>query len=307
MRFPRVAAQGRAIAAAASAAFGLACVAQAPDSGAEAAAAASSNGLLAAPADARYLTHLLFAAADGTVFFGSFDQTVEQNHLARAYDVWWSGVGGWRQLASQRDTLPVARAAWRLLPVAGMAVRIGNVGQVVSLAFSHPEDSSRDSVRLRAGEEVSVWTSPTGQRESLGLAVLEAGGQAVAGILFFRRAARALRIPAAGGVARTFLFADSLGNGLVIHEGAAGQPAVAHTWLHGIDAAWGDVVLEATDSLTLSEGWHFEIPDTDLSGDIRPIPGGGSRSASAATLEALVSAGGEPFRFYGLSATLPLP
>ena len=306
MRSTRVTAPWRGVVATAFAAVCAACGVQAPDSGAEAATAAT-DGLLAAPAEARYLTHLLFAAADGTAFFGSFDQTVEKNHLSRVYDVWWSGGEGWRPLARQRDTLPVARAAWRLLPIAGMAVRIGNVGQVVSLAFSDPRDSGRDSVRLRAGEEVSVWTSPTGQRESLGLAALEAGDDAVGGILFFRRAARALRLTAARGGTRSFVFADSLGNGLLIHEGTLRQPAVAHTWLHGIEAAWGDIVLEAVDSLATSNGWHFEIPGTDLSGDIRPVPGGRSPSGSVTTLEALVSAGGEQFRFYGLSATLPLP
>ncbi len=306
MRPTRGSGRSRSLGTAAFAALCAACATQAPESGAEAAGEAA-DGLLAAPADARYLTHLLFAATDGSAFFGSFDQTAEQGSLSRVYDVWWADDGEWRSLAHQRDTLPVARAAWRVLPVEHMAVRIGDAGQVVSLAFPGPGDSGRDSVRLRAGEEVSVWTSPTGQRESLGLAALEAGDHAIAGILFFRRAARALRIPATGGATRSFVFADSLGNGLLIHEGTLRQPAVAHTWLHGSEATWGNIVVEKADSLATFDGWYFEIPGTDLSGQIRTIPGGVSGNASVSTLEAVLSSAGEQFRFHGLSVMLPLP
>lgn len=283
----------------------VACTSPAPPESGELATEAAETAV-AAPTDARYVTHLLFAAADGVAFSGSFDQTAEQSRLARAYEVWWTEGQAWAPLVDERDTLPVGRAAWRLLPASDMSVRIGDAGQVVSLGFV-PDGEDQETVRLQAGEELSVWTGPTGQRESLGLAVLEAGDRAVPGILFFRRAARALRIPATADAARTFVLADSLGNGLLIHEGTGRQPAVAHTWLHGIESAWGDVIVEPVDSVADPTSWRFAIPGTDLSGELIPVAETGVGAGSAMRLEAVLSAGGEEFRFVGLTATLAFP
>ena len=152
----------------------------------------------------------------------------------------------WRSLVLTQDTVSVARAAWRLLPTPSMAVRVGDAGQIVSLRFSEGEGA--DSVRLVAGEEVSVWT---GADRAAGVAGGRGGADERRGgarhPLFSPRRARALSIPVATTDGRTFVFADSLGNGLVVHAGALGQPAVAYTWLHGVEAAWGDVTLEPPD------------------------------------------------------------
>lgn len=272
---------------------------------------------LAAAVDARYLTHLLFAADDGTAFAGSFDQTAEGSDLRLDYQVRLADGHAWRPLILAQDTVAVARAAWRLIPTRGMAVRIGDAGQVISLLFAGSAGESPDSVRLVAGEEVSVWTGPTGQRESLGIAALQTGGRAVAGILFFRRAARALSLPATPTHGQTFVFADSLGNGLVVHAGTDGQPPVAHTWLHGVDAAWGDVTLEAPEpgrpgSIST---WRFAISGTTVRGSFRPVasedPGSDSGQdpgpGALVRMEAVVFVGAEELLFKGFSAILSAP
>ena len=287
----------------------VACAGPPPDGTAE--ARREIAGAPLAPAvDARYLTHLLFAADDGTAFIGSFDQTAEGENLLLDYDVRLAEGDAWRSLVRTRDTVSVARAAWRLLPVPAMAVRVGDAGQVVSLRFTEPEGGGTDAVRLVAGEEVSVWTGPTGQRESLGMAALEVNDGAVPGILFFRRAARALSIPVASTAGRTFVFADSLGNGLVVHAGAIGQPTVAHTWLHGIEAAWGDVTLESPGPDGTGgpdSAWRFEISGTTVRGSFRPLTDGDPGDGPLIRMEAIVYVGTEVLYFNGFAATLPSP
>ncbi|WP_419163270.1 hypothetical protein [Candidatus Palauibacter sp.] len=296
----------RALSLAACAAVILgACATPFPDGDAES-SGETDGGLLPAPVDARYLTHLLFVAADGNAFVGSFDQTARGERLLRHYDVRVAGGGPWESLIQASDTLPVPRAAWRLLPAPGMTVRVGDAGQVVSLGFPGAGAGEQGTVRLVAGEEVSVWTGPTGQRESLGIAVLQTGERSEPGILFFRRAARALSIPGTAAGGETFLFADSLGNGLLIHSGTARQPAVAHTWLHGIETAWGDVTLEPLDPVSGSS-WRFDVSGTELRGTLRPVDEDGSVASDAVLMEAILYIGDEELHLTGLSATLPSP
>lgn len=287
----------------------FACTGPPPDGTAEARREIAGAPLTPA-VDARYLTHLLFAADDGTAFIGSFDQTAEGEDLLLDYDVRLADGDAWRSLVRTHDTVSVARAAWRLLPTSAMAVRVGDAGQVVSLLFTEPEGGGTDAVRLVAGEEVSVWTGPTGQRESLGIAALEMYDRAVPGILFFRRAARALSIPAALTDGQTFVFADSLGNGLVVHAGTIGQPTVAHTWLHGIEAAWGDVTLESPDPDRTGgsdSAWRFEISGTTVRGSFRPLTDEDPGDGTLTRMEAIVYVGTEVLYFNGFAATLPSP
>ena len=285
-----------------SAAFGCRDMAPDADRGAADAESADPSALRV---DARYLTHLAFAGSDGRLFYGSFDQTAERGRLERAYGVWWAGADGWQSLVETRDTIPVARAGWRLLPARPMTVRIGDAGQIVSVAFS-PDDESESAVRLQVGEEVSAWTGPTGQRESLGIAVIHAEGRASLGVLFFRRAARALGIPPSAPPSRSFVLADSIGNGLLIHEGGATGPSVVHAWLHGALSSWTDLVLEPADSVGRSARWSFEIPGTELRGNLRtrPLPADGS---PVVAVECILYAGSEQFRFTGLTTELPSP
>lgn len=266
----------------------------------------------AIPAEARYITHLLFAGPDGRSFFGVFDQSSQERQLTRQYDAWWSDGSTWQSLVNERDTLPIPRAAWRILPTTNMDIRVGDVGQMVSLVFTPPDAMP---VRLDARESVSVWTGPTGQRESLGLGVLQLEDDAGPGLLFFRRAARALSIPPTAETSRTFVLADSLGNGLLFHTGDEQQPTVAHTWLHGTEAAWSGVILETLDPTEGAEEWSFSISGTDLRGNIRTrtsilndnVSSDGPLRLPPLVIEGVLFVGDEEFQFLGLSTRLTLP
>ena len=256
-------------------------------------------------APARYLSHYLFAGIDGSGLFASFDQTTDEGTLTRVYDAWWSGPEGWTELIRVRDTLPIPRAAWRILPAPGMAVQVGDGREVVGLAFA----SAAGGVDLHATGEVAVWTGPTGQRESVGPAGLEARGETAGGILFFRRAARALQFPGSSGASRGFLLADSVGNALLIETDEEDGTTVARTWLHGSVEQWSVVSLEAdpTPANAPARRWRFEIPDAALSGTIRAIASPAAGPVPAFRVECDLVADGELFRFAGLSAPLPLP
>ena len=271
-----------------------------------------------APTPARYLTHLVFVGVRGSFFHGSFDQAVATDRLTRRYDAWSRTGETWRQLLRVRDTLPTPRAGWRILPTERMAVRVGDAGQVVELAFREgggagdgtDEGGAADLV---AGEELSVWTGPTGQRESLGSGALELGGDPEPGLLFFRRAVRARGLLGDGGEARTFLLVDSIGNGLLLQLGEPPEPASARTWLHGNLASWAEVLFEAVPD-TAPGDWRFEISGTELSGVIRRSPsdsaatGGPEPGAHPAlVVECILTAGEERFRFAGIATTLSLP
>lgn len=256
-------------------------------------------------APARYLSHYLFAGVDGSGLFASFEQTTDEGSLARVYDAWWSGPEGWTELVSLRDTLPVPRAAWRVLPAAGMDVRVGDAREVVGFGFPAPDGG----IELHAADEAAVWTGPTGQRESVSPASLDAGGESVGGILFFRRAARALQFAGNPGSSRGFLLADSAGNALLIETDEEDGTAVARTWLHGSVEQWSVVTLEADSTAAGAppRRWRFEIPEAALSGTIRAIASPASNPVPAFRVECDLVADGDLFRFAGLSAPLPLP
>ncbi|MDX1394467.1 MAG: hypothetical protein R3195_08750 [Gemmatimonadota bacterium] len=282
----------------------LACVEAPP----EASLRTSPDSLDAEQADvapARYLTHFLFAGLDGSAFYGTFAQQTSAQSLVREYDAWRADDSGWRELASIRDSLPTPRAAWRILPGPGLDVRVGGVREVVGLGFEGPDGP----VELSAGEEVAVWTGPTGQRESVGLAALEAGGTPVGGLLFFRRSARALQFPAAATGSRGYLLADSLGNGLLFEVEEDTGAAVARAWLHGSVDAWDDIVFvaDSTVSGAVAPRWRFEIPLAALSGTIRAIASPAARPVPAFRIECDLVADGDTFRFTGVAARLELP
>lgn len=285
-------------------AFLAACVESEPESASEPPSdSLDASAHLIAPT--RYVTHFVFAGVEGSVFFGSFAQETSERALLRTYDAWWAGPDGWTALVQVRDTLPVPRAAWRVLPAANMGVQVGETREVVGLTFSTPEGR----VALRAGEEASVWTGPTGQRESMGLASLEVDGHAASGILWFRRAARALQFPGDPRNSHAFVLADSAGNGLLIEMHGDDGTAIARTWLHGAVAAWDDVMFvpDSTSADDVARRWRFEIPAAALSGTIRAIEDTPSGSAPAFRIECNLEADGSLFRFAGLSAPLPLP
>jgi len=254
-------------------------------------------------APARYLTHFMFAGVNRTAFFGVFDQTTDERSLRRTYHAWWAGPEGWTELIGIRDTLPVPRAAWRVLPAAAMELQVSDAREIVGLTFSTPGGR----VVLRSSAESSVWTGPTGQRESMGFAALEIDGQSANGVLFFRRAARALQFPGDPGSDRGFVMADSAGNGLLIEADGDDGPVVARTWIDGAVASWDSVTFVA-DSTSVDEAvrrWSFEIPAAALSGTIRVIAD--APNSPAFRVECDLLADGDLIRFTGFSALLPLP
>ncbi len=302
--------------------------------------------------DARYLMHLAFAGRDGSAFVGIFDQTTQGTMLRRSYQAWATdgrtsldgtvtdggnagddqdtgdgqedvgsrtddvnleGAGPqWRQLTDTQDELPVARAAWRILPTEDMTIRVGGGGQVVSLSFQDTEEGD-PAIHLLAGEELAAWTGPTGQRESLGEARLDVGNGAESGILFFRRAARALTLSPETLLETTFVLTDSLGNALLLNarSGATDEEgigsAIAHTLLHGVSTAWGDVSL---DPPTGDEtNWRVELAEGGLAGYLRPleISADADPSQGPVSFEAVLSAGGYQFHLVGLATLLDSP
>jgi len=280
------------------------CIEAPPESPVEA-PVDSLSGSLSEVAPARYLTHFVFAGVDGSAFFASFGQETDERSLIRTYDAWRADDAGWIPLVTIRDTLPAPRAAWRVLPGEGFDVRVGDAREVVGLGFAALDGR----VEVRPGDDVAVWTGPTGQRESIGLAGLDVDGSAVGGLLFFRRAARALQFPAGGPGSHGFLLADSVGNGLLFEVEDGSGTAVAHTWLHGSIDAWDDVVFTA-DSIAAGapvRRWRFEIPGAELSGTIRAIASPADRPVPAFRIECDLIADGDLFRFTGLSARLELP
>ncbi len=311
MAFRRAAAHRLPSFALASWVVAAACSGSAPDP--DPAAAGEAAGEEASPpVPARYLTHLLFAGTDGSTFVATFDQTVGATSLVRSYGAWLARASEWDRLLAVRDTLPVPRAGWRILPSGGMTLRVGDAGGLIGLVFagSGVGPGPPEAVRIEAGEEVSVWSGPTGQRESLALGALRAGGDTVPGVLFFRRAARALAMPEVDGASHAFVLTDEDGNGLVLQADSPGEPAVAHAWLHGSESSWSDVVFEPLESSggdAIIVGWRFEIPDTDLRGTIRPRADPPMPGAPALRIECELVADEEVFRFVGLSVSLPFP
>lgn len=283
------------------------------------------------PAAARYLTTYAFASAGGdAAFYAAFTNETGGSRLQRDYAAWLSSEGSWTRLLGVRDTLPVPRAGWRLLPTDSLGILVGDGAQVVGLRFRTGEDE----VYLRLGTEIAAWTAATGQLQALYLAGLETAAGPRAGFVFFHRAVRPLGSPGTPSADRVFLLADTLGNALLIEASVQpGEPAVARTWLHGMPGSWSDVTLEPTysdsseqaapansgeataaaDSARAPTGWLFVIPQADLSGELRITPAeDASAPASASARGAIRISGelvadGESFRFLGLLVELPIP
>jgi hypothetical protein len=283
------------------------------------------------PADARYLTTYAFASATGdAALYATFTNETGGSRLHRDYAAWLSEEGSWTRLLRVRDTLPVPRAGWRLLPTDSLGIIVGDGAQVVGLHFLPGEDEAY----LHLGDEIAVWTGATGQVQALFLAGLETGGELSAGFVFFHRTARPLGSPPAPSADRVFLLADTLGNALLIEASIQpDEPAVARTWLHGTPGSWSDVTLEPTysdsseagagedpgdagvdaDSARPPTGWLFVIPQADLSGELRitpeeDVPGPVSPTERRAIhISGELVADGESFRFRGLTVELPLP
>ncbi len=301
----------------------------------------------ASAAPARYVTTLAFAGGRGPALVATFTHETSETTLLRSYDAWLATGAEWEPLLQVQDTLPIPRAAWRILPAASFHLQIADGAQILGLRFGGGDAPTR---HVRVGGEIEDWTGPTGQRESWGLAAVEDSTGLHPGFLFFRRAARALGFPGSQIRERVFLLADTLGNALLIEtEEVSGALASARSWLHGSSAAWTAVGLipidpaspsaeGATDTTpaatprptvidtvgrpleptALPLGWTFDIPDAALRGRItrQSVAGpgvadlGGTGTGGpdrAHRVTCELFVDDEVFRFEGLVLDLSLP
>lgn len=244
---------------------------------------------------AAYLTSLTFVGFEATpsLVHLRFENIAERNRLALSYGGWVAGRDEWAEILQVEDTIPVARAAWRVLPTSGFRLRIGTGAQIEAVRL--PVDGT--PLRVEALDEISSWSSSTGQRETLRSAELILGPGAESGFLLQRRRARALEMPRADAPAQAFVLTDTIGDGLVILRNRAvpDAPATVWTWLDGERLEWTDALLLA---LSPSEGspgrWSLEIADEGVVVEIeglQPV-----REATAPT--------GSSYRLYPVRATL---
>lgn len=218
---------------------------------------------------ARYLTAYVFAggASETPHLYALLDNRTSRTLLRREYRA-WIAEEDWRQILSVRDTIPVPRAAWRLLPAPGFRLQVGDGGEALTLSFRH----AGDEVRLLPGAPVSEWTGATGQREFLAPSTLVWRGEERSGLLFFRRAARTEDGEAGGEVDRLFLLAAPGGEGVLVSPPSPGEPggfSTAWTWLDGVQGTWTDAVLRDTTTEAGGTGWILELSEAGVRGRFR--------------------------------------
>lgn len=244
---------------------------------------------------ASYLTSLTFVGFQrpASLLTVRFENRSDGNGLALSYEGWLAGPDEWSPVYAVRDTLPVPRAAWRVVPAGPARLRVGAGAQIESLTF--PLDSVL--LRLEALDAISAWSSTTGQRETLRSAELVIGTNAESGLLLQQRRARILGTPRPDAVSVSFVLTDTLGNGLIILHGRAlpDVPASVWAWLDGERIEWSDAMLVPLPSPDGAPGrWSLEMAEQDIMVEIE---------GTAPTLEA-VSASGSEYRLFPVRATL---
>lgn len=268
----------------------------------------------AAVTPAQYVTDLTYVpfAPGARGLHYRFLHRTSADLLHRRYAGWSLGPGGWSPRLSLRDSLPVPRAGWRLLPTGDLRIVVDGDGELRALADRRRPGTTDDGprpLRLEADRTLSEWSSPTGQRERMRLAFLDSAGRRLPGVLLERRSARPLDAPPARGMYGFWLVSDSAGNGLaVLRQGGTptgrmpppvDSTGTAHGWISGEGRSWRGVRIErlAPPDTTggritpPAEGWELRVPEANLRGRLRPGP--------------LVRTGSAPgTRIYALSGTL---
>lgn len=246
---------------------------------------------------AAYLTSLTFVGFESSpsLVHLRFENLAERGQLALSYHGWVAGPSEWRSLLRVEDTIPVARAAWRVVPAPGLRLRIGSGAQIEAVRL--PLDGT--PLRLEALDVISSWSSSTGQRETLRSAELLLGPGAESGLLLQRRRARALELDRATVPSQAFVLTDTIGDGLIILRNRAvpDAPAIVWAWLEGERIEWTDALLLALSPSDGSPGrWSLEIARegivVELEG-LRPVLDTGTSTDAA-------------FRLYPVRATLSI-
>lgn len=219
--------------------------------------------------EAAYHTSLTFVGfgPEPSLVHLRFENRTGPGRLRLRYDGWIPGPESWTPVLGVIDSIPVPRAAWRVVPAGPLRVSVQDGGELSTLRL----DLEGGPVRIDALEEVSSWSGSTGQRESLRAADLQAGGRVESGFLLQRQRARLLDEPAPDRLMQAFLLADTLGNGLLILRDRAfpDAPAIVWAWIDGVQLDWSDAVLLDLPGSTGPPGsWSFEVPDVGLFGEI---------------------------------------
>lgn len=250
-----------------------------------------------APPVAVYHTGLTFVGfgADPTLVHLRFENRTGPGLLRMEYRGWTAGTDTWSPILGVVDSIPVPRAAWRILPAGPMRLGVEDGGEVASLRIRL---DAGGALRIDGLEEVSAWSGVTGRRESLRSADLQVAGRVESGWLLQRQRARFRDEPMADRLMQTFALADTLGNGLLLlRDRVIGDeaPATAWAWVEGVRLDWSDAVLLALPAAAGATGsWSFEIRDVGVFGEIR----GGEPVLDALPAE------GPGFRLFPVRASL---
>lgn len=249
--------------------------------------ALSGDGARAGPVTpARYVTDVTFVpfADGGRPLHLRFGNVTGPGRLERRYEGWALEGDAWRPLLSVRDSLPVPRAGWRVLPAEGLRVVASRDGGLGGLTVR----DSAAPLRLELGRTLARWESPTGQSERFRRAAVDAGGQSRDGLALERRSAVTLDTPPPRGLHGFLLVADAEGRGMAIlrHGGtpagrrpsAVDTSAVAHAWTDEGERSWSEVRLEAVARGTPEAGeavsppaaWDVVIPPGGVRGRLTP-------------------------------------
>jgi hypothetical protein len=201
-----------------------------------------------------------------------FDNRTDSTSMQLRYRGWFGG-DEWREILDQSDSLPVPRAAWRVLPTGPVRVMAGEGGELSSVIIGLAEGS----LRLDSRGAIAAWNSSAGQRESLWLAELLAESGAEAGLLVARQSGRRIDSPATDGTGQYFLVTDTTGNGLLVMRDSTSpdSPVTARTWFDDTESEWTDALILALAAPPDAPGrWSFELPEAGLLGELRGVAPG---------------------------------
>lgn len=216
-----------------------------------------------------YHTELTFVGrgADPSLLHLRFDNRTDSASIHLRYRGWFGG-DEWREILDQVDSLPVPRAAWRILPTGPVRIVAGEGGEPSSVILELTEGS----LRLDSRGAIGSWNSSTGQRESLRLAELLDESGAEAGLLLARQRARRIDEPRGVGPGQYFLVSDTAGNGLLIMRESTSPdaPVTVWTWFEDAESEWDDALVLTLAAADDSPGrWSFELPEAGLLGELR--------------------------------------
>ena len=221
-----------------------------------------------------YRTSLTFVgqARDPSLLQLRFDSRTDSVSIALRYRGWFGG-NEWRSILDHSDTLPVPRAAWRVLPTGPVRILAGEGGELSSVIL----DLREGSLRLDSRGAIGSWNSRTGQRESLRLAELLDDSGAESGLLLARQSAHAVDDDLAERTGQAFLVSDTAGNAILLMRDstAPDAPVTAWTWFEETETEWSDALILTLATTGESPGrWSFELPEAGLLGELRGLPGG---------------------------------